>query len=184
MKAHWKYLRYVIRHKWFVFLAGRAVGVGWWRLIKHDWHKFLPSEWGPYVAYFYGATVAMKDNEPDDYRYWQARGPIEAAFNHAWNLHQKRADHHWQFWVLLKDNGSTMVLEMSEAATREMVADWFGAGRAITGKWEATTWYRQNASKIRLASSTVTRVEELLREGFATLNWNGIYSPENNPKNA
>lgn len=164
MKAHWKYLKYVVRHKWFVYIAGRHLGVSFWRLLKHDWHKFLPSEWFPYVAYFYGPTVAMKDTEPDDYRYWCARGPVMADFDHAWNLHQKRADHHWQFWVLTEDSGKVKPLQMSEAAVLEMVADWYGAGRAITGKWEADVWYEKNKEKMNLWPKTRERVEQIFQE--------------------
>ena len=164
MKAHLKYLKYVLRHKWFVYVAGRHLGVSIWRLFKHDWHKFLPSEWNPYVAYFYGPTVALKDTEPDDYKYWSAREPVCAAFNHAWNLHQKRADHHWQFWLITMDSGETQCLQMSEQATREMVADWYGAGRAITGKWEAEEWYLKNRDKIKLFPKTREIVEYIFEE--------------------
>lgn len=51
---HWKYLKYVVRHKWYVFLACRQLGVPLWQSIIHDWTKFLPREWFPYVRYFYG----------------------------------------------------------------------------------------------------------------------------------
>lgn len=54
IKANWQYLKYVIRHKWFVFTACRTLGVPWWQSIIHDWTKFLPCEWFPYVRYFYG----------------------------------------------------------------------------------------------------------------------------------
>lgn len=164
MNYHWKYLLYILRHKWFVFLACRKLGVSLWRSIKHDWHKLLPSEWNAYAAYFYGPTVALKDSEPDDYRYWCQRGPVESDFNHAWNLHQKRADHHWQFWVLLMDDGSTKVLNMTEQAMREMVADWYGAGRAITGKWEAPFWFLKNHYKMKLSENTGKFVAQLLHE--------------------
>lgn len=52
IKANWNYLKYVVRHKWFVFWACRALGVPLWQSIVHDWTKFLPSEWFPYVRYF------------------------------------------------------------------------------------------------------------------------------------
>jgi len=50
---HLAYLRYVLRHKWFVLLACWRAGL-YWRGIVHDWHKFLPSEWFPYVEHFHG----------------------------------------------------------------------------------------------------------------------------------
>jgi hypothetical protein len=54
MKPHWQYLRYVLRHKWYVFLACRQLGVPLIQSVIHDWSKFLPCEWFPYVRYFYG----------------------------------------------------------------------------------------------------------------------------------
>ncbi len=54
MNKHWQYLKYVVRHKWFVLGAGRKLGVPLHRLILHDWTKFLPREWFPYVNEFYG----------------------------------------------------------------------------------------------------------------------------------
>lgn len=88
MRAHLRYLRYVVRHKWFVFLEGRKLGLGSGQLIKHDWSKFLPSEWFPYVHFFYG--------KPGD--------SVTSAFDFAWLLHQKRNPHHWQWWCLPEDD--------------------------------------------------------------------------------
>ena len=39
-----KYFVLILKHKWFVFLEGRRLGVSMWRLMIHDWTKFLPSE--------------------------------------------------------------------------------------------------------------------------------------------
>lgn len=170
MKRHIAYLKAVLRHKWFVFLACFRFGVPIWTAILHDWDKFLPDEWLPYARTFY---------KPDGSgQYVEAPG-----FDTAWNAHQKRNKHHWQYWLLrydkprptfwiqshgevydayVADKDGTMValiwdrnvewlkeppyelqmklladlknapiaLPMSDAARREMLADWFGAGRA------------------------------------------------------
>lgn len=154
MRAHWKYLLYVLRHKYFVYVAGRLLNVPLWRLIKHDWHKFLPSEWGPYVRTFYKRDGSKQYVET-----------IE--FKRAWNLHQKRADHHWQHWMLTMDRGETTCLMMSPEARAEMLADWMGAGRAITGKWGVREWYEKNKEKIQLHPVTRSVVESEI--GF--LDW-------------
>lgn len=156
MKRHINYLKYVLRHKWFVFIAGLAIGVSWWRLIKHDWHKFLPGEWMPYASTFYA---------PDGKSQYVESG----EFSYAWNLHQKRADHHWQHWLITWDRGQTECLPMSDAALKEMLADWYGAGRAITGQWGAREWYQKNADKIQIHPVTRARVEKYL-ETIETLN--------------
>ena len=54
------------------------------------------------------------------------------------------------------------MLEMPESLAREMVADWMGAGRAITGKWEVEKWYAENRETIILNSHTRRLVDELV----------------------
>lgn len=87
MLKHLRYLSYVLRHKAFVAIECCKVGLIW-RGLVHDWHKFLPSEWFPYTEHFYG----------------KLGGGTEGAFDFAWLLHQKRADHHWQWWIIVLDN--------------------------------------------------------------------------------
>lgn len=159
MKAHWSYLKYVIRHKWFVFIACRRLGVSLWRSIIHDWSKFLPCEWGPYVRSFYNRDGTKRD--------WKARDPWEKMeFDAAWNHHQKANKHHWQYWLLTNDSDEPKVkpLLMPEKYIREMVADWWGAGRAITGTWGACSWYSKNSEKIILNLDVRRKVEILLDE--------------------
>lgn len=169
MKKHWRYLSYLIRHKWFVYLACRKCGVSLWRSIIHDWHKFLPDEWLAYANHFYGKHFKWSDIHgdvrnilcyKDSQEYWRER------FDQSWNLHQKRARHHWQFWLLTNDSSEPkhQPLIMPEKYLREMVADWWGAGRAITGKWEAHRWYEANQGRILISDSTRILVEQILSE--------------------
>jgi hypothetical protein len=162
MIKHLKYLNYLLRHKWFVFIAGRKHGVSLWRLLIHDWSKFLPCEWIPYVDYFYGEKARLQKEEWDDSRYWPAAMKYYVAFDRAWLHHQHASPHHWQHWVLRNDDGSTKTLQIPENFAREMVSDWFGAGRAITGKWDAKNWYEKNKEKMLLHPETRTLVESLL----------------------
>jgi hypothetical protein len=151
MKRHTKYLSYVLRHKWHVFWAALRLGVNPWQAFIHDWHKFLPSEWMPYAYAFYDVDGSSRYRETDE-------------FNYAWNLHQKRGRHHWQHWLLTYDRGSTATLPMEDKFVREMVADWIGAGLAITGKYEAPEWYKKNKSNMLLHHHTRYKVECLLIE--------------------
>lgn len=152
MKQHLAYLRYVLRHKYYVWRGGRMVGgVPLWRLLIHDWDKFLPDEWLPYVRTFY---------KPDGSNQY-VESPEFAA---AWNRHQKRNRHHWQWWMLTWDRGETTVLPMSETDVREMVADWIGAGWAITGNADPRPWYEQNKGKMQLHDETREKLERLLGE--------------------
>lgn len=144
LRKHLKYLSYVTRHKWFVFIAGLKTGAPLWRLVIHDWSKFLPCEWFPYVEHFYGDKYPQQD------------------FDRAWLHHQHLNPHHWQHWRLKEDGGEEKFLKMPEHFAREMVADWMGAGRAIAGKWEARDWYAKNRVKILLHPETAALVGRLL----------------------
>ena len=158
MKMHWLYMRYVVRHKWYVFLAGLQLRVPLWRLVLHDWTKFLPREWLPYARWFYGGWrqnhyTGESDAPPD----------LKAAYDRAWCHHMHKNDHHWQFWVMVFDMGDEAILPMSDAARREMLADWIGAGRAIMGKAADTRmWYLDNRHKMRLHSETRAWIETQL----------------------
>jgi len=170
---HLRYLRYVLRHKWFVLLACFREGLIL-RGILHDWHKFLPSEWSPYVWSFNGP-----------WKYKDRPAWLVAAFDLAWLLHQKRGDHHWQAWVLLYDtptayidgkglqnDGKMRALPMSAGARLEMLCDWYGAGKAQgqTRGWFSTAeWYTKNAGNMVLHAETRTWVEfELARRRTET----------------
>lgn len=106
MKQHWQYLKYVLRHKWYVFLYCLEYGLVW-RGIKHDWSKFLPSEWFPYVAYFYGKKVPHPTTQVVSKGEFQplmlTPDKVQASFDRAWNHHQKANSHHWQYWLLSPD---------------------------------------------------------------------------------
>lgn len=145
MNKHLHCLSYIVRHKWFVFVAGRKTGTSLWRLLRHDWSKVLPSEWFAYADYFYSKGSKVE-------------------FDRAWLRHIHRQDHHWNHWVLRVDIGAVKCLEMPESAWREMVADWMGAGRAIHGRWEAFEWYSKNSNNIQLHYVTRFKVEKLLLE--------------------
>jgi hypothetical protein len=146
---HLKYFKYVVKHKWYVFLAGRALKVPLYRLVFHDWTKFLSREWFPYAEYFYG------NNSSEE---------LKHRFDLAWNHHQHKNDHHWQYWILVLDDGGQQILPMSEVARKEMVADWRGAGKAV-GKPNTAEWYLKNRENILLHKDTRKWVEEQLGIG-------------------
>lgn len=181
------YLHYLARHKWFVLSAGRVTKAPLYRLIIHDWSKLMPQEWLPYMNFFYPsqamqlATEMIHPNVDKSYlkqkygeaRYaqylaWSTPGRKQ-AFRMAFNHHLHWNKHHWQYWAISSDDGKTRAQEMPEIYIREMVADWFGAGRAIYGKWDADVWYKAHKEML-LAPKTRRRVEELLKSTAETLN--------------
>ncbi len=152
MKRHWLYFKYVLAHKWWVFVACRHWKAPLWRAIIHDWHKFLPSEWFGYVRALYDEQGNRRYSESEEFAY-------------AWNLHQKRARHHWQFWLITWDRGSSTPLEMPEHFVREMVADWWGAGKGMSERWDVRSWFIERQHIMALHPKT----EELVRDLLFTL---------------
>lgn len=149
MRRHIQYLKYVVQHKWFVFLGCLKMGVPLWIAIFHDWDKFLPDEWIPYAHTFYNKDGSKTYKEYPD-------------FALAWNYHQKRNKHHWQYWILTWDRGESEALPMPELYVREMLADWIGAGRAITGESNPEKWYEDNKQKMILHPETRILIERLM----------------------
>lgn len=155
---HWQYLKYVIRHKIYVWQAGRMLGVSPITLLMHDMSKFLPSEWFPYVNYFYAGSKYSD----------------KSAFDRAWLLHQKRNKHHWQYWILREDNGNTIALDMTEKYVKEMIADWYGAGMAINGSEDVKKWYRENYNKVLVSANTLCDIAYILSmSNFVKLEYYG-----------
>lgn len=158
MIKYWKYLKYVLRHKWFVFLYCLKYGLIW-RGIVHDLSKFRPSEFIPYARNFYGSYPDELSVPMLDVGYsGPFKSDIVAAFMVAWNHHQKRNDHHWQYWMLTWDRGNTELLPMPDKCRKEMIADWKGAGRAL-GKPDTMEWYLKNRLNIQLHPETRAWVE-------------------------
>lgn len=159
MRRYLSYARYVIRHKWFVFLAARRLGIPMLGLL-HDWSKFLPTEFIPYARHFYGA-----DGQPHQIRdktgYYKPTDTRDLAFDFAWFLHQGRNKHHAAYWTVPAEDGTFRHWPMPERYVREMVADFIGAGRA-QGKPDTAGWYRANGHRLPLHPDTRARVEALI----------------------
>jgi hypothetical protein len=164
LTKHFKYLSYVVRHKWFVLIAGFKINAPIIRLLLHDMSKFRPREWFAYVDAFYGEYGYNCSNE-FYYQIIQNRNVMQ-KFDLAWLLHQHRNPHHWQYWVLREDRGKVKKLEMPYDDILEMVADWMGAGRAITGKWEAAQWYKDNKKRMTLHERTAQTVEIIFAKEY------------------
>lgn len=188
MKRHVAYLKYVLRHKWYVFWAALRLGVPIWSALLHDWDKFAPDEWFPYARTFYTPSGKKQYVESVD-------------FAHAWMKHQHRNKHHWQWWLwvdipshncaiplpksnyLVWDRGEAQrIIERNSGAEtwrelisaypsdalvpdamldlyrREMLADWIGAGKAL-GKPNTWEWYAANKDKMQLHPDTREWVE-------------------------
>ncbi len=147
-----RYLWLTIKHKWFVLVAGIRIGAPLWRLIVHDWTKFLPCELPHYNRQFFG-------DKSTPY-----------SFMRAWLHHQNSNDHHWEYWIPRTghnrceppfEDGEAML--MAPGAYMEMIADWVGASRAYEGRWPTKgdwKWLDENLDKVTL--NPITRREVTL----------------------
>lgn len=163
MKKHLKYLKYLIKHRYYVGRECFKHGL-YWRGIIHDWSKFLPCEWFSYVESFYG-KFEMNDPVyygPIDYQERYYKTITQQEFDQAWLHHIHNNKHHWQYWVLKEDSGQTKCLEIPRKYVIEMYCDWVGAGLAITGKRDAVGWYEKNKEKIQMHPKSRQQIEELI----------------------
>ena len=162
MKKYLRYLHYILRHKYYVMIECFRRKM-FWRGITHDLSKFLPCEFFPYAEYFYGkySDYMVKkyggEFSANDMYNMQT---IQENFNLAWLHHQELNPHHWQYWILREDSGATIAIRMPVEYVMEMICDWIGAGRAITGKSGGTKeWYGQMKERIILEQYTRSLVE-------------------------
>ena len=154
-----KYFFLTIRHKWFVFIAGRKIGVPLLRLIKHDWSKFMPSELPHYQRQFFG----------------KADDPL--GFIICWIRHQNRHEHHWEYWIPRTGHNrcnppypDNKPIPMPINAIKEMAADWLGASRAYEGQFPKSLrewgWFNGNFKDINIHTETRTMILKILSDYF------------------
>lgn len=150
-----QYAWLTLKHKWFVVIAGMKTKAPLWRLIIHDWTKFLPSELPHYGRQFFG-----KKNNP-------------AGWIRCWLHHQNSNPHHWEYWIsrsgirLDESTDDFDYIDMPEWAVREMLADYLAAGRAYEGKWPDIhnwTWLKKNCGNLRITWNTRCLMAKILHE--------------------
>lgn len=155
------YLRHLwslLRHKWLVLRAGvRIGGIPLWRLLVHDWTKFLPVEFINYARWFCGGSID--------------------GWARAWLHHQHHNAHHPEYWILAwrgdpdfyhglgqRVADCVVVLPMPEVCVREMLADFKASSKGYTGSWDITDWLAENFPKMRLHTETVALFMEVSGE--------------------
>jgi hypothetical protein len=153
-----KYLWYIIRHKYYVFVECVRLGIPF-AGVTHDLSKFRPSEFFPYMRHFYGDIRRGRDATG----YYKAGDTGDVAFDKAWLLHQHRNPHHWGYWVLVQEDAAPTTVEMPVRYLLEMVADWRGAGKA-QGTPDTVAWYKAHKDRMIMHSTTRRLVEGLILE--------------------
>ena len=158
MKKLLKYLSYVIKHKFYVgvFLFNEGY---YWQALTHDISKFRWFPFKTYANYFYGEREPEGDSETG---YSKPITTIDKDFDMAWLLHQKINPHHWQFWILLEDDGGIKMIDMPKKYWKEMICDWYGASIA-TGKSNFSN-YRSNTKRWYIAHRDIIKLSDQTRK--------------------
>lgn len=163
MKKYLRYLNYLLRHKWFVFLECCKEGIVW-QGITHDLSKFLPSEFFPYMNHFYGGKEYSDIKKGrDETGYYKPTDTGDKTFDTAWLKHIHRNPHHWQWYVLPENGGRLKILEIPLKYRKEMLCDWEGAHKAQNTKGTTKDWYSKHKNKMQLAPKTREWIEKKLK---------------------
>lgn len=144
---NWQYFKYVIRHKWFVFLGCIELDIPLHGLV-HDLSKFSRAEWKTYVDKFYPKCMLT------GMEHIRA-----AAFGEAWLHHIHCNPHHWEHWII---PGKEECLRIPEVYCREMVADWTAMSRA-KGESDCSKWYESQKDIIKLHPASRQNIECMIR---------------------
>lgn len=110
IRRYTAHLKRELRHKWYVFMACRDLGIPWLGLI-HDWSKFTPREFFPYARNYY----------TEDGKQLEARTVRTVEYAYAVLMHFNRNKHHQEYWIFKGEP-----LPMPSPYREEMLADWLG----------------------------------------------------------
>lgn len=130
----------IFKHKYYVWVAGRKLGVPIWQLITHDLSKFSPEEF-PYYrkAFFEGDRKALAPG---------------------WLHHMNSNRHHYNYWLLrggrhkIDESGITAI-DMPRKYVLEMVADWMGAQMTYQHNWDSREWIKKHLPEMQLSDNTM-----------------------------
>ena len=133
MKIYRDYLKYLIRHKWYVFKGCVKYGLVWQGIV-HDLSKLMPTEFIQYAKYF-------------------ASGK-KTYIEYKWLDHMHRNRHHWQYWIVIDNEGNDYTLRMPDRYVKEMLCDWMAVAKEEQPKGKdiqhVVDWYKARRNVIRL----------------------------------
>lgn len=156
ISKYYKYLRYILEHKWFVLIECWKEGL-YWQGITHDLSKFSPLEFYAYSWHFYAAEQELAGSG----------NKYKKKFSYAWLHHLHRNKHHWNYWVV--DSVKKEALPMPEKYILEMICDWRAMSRKfgndpreyIEKHWEQMILHPETAKIV--AQKMELRVSKVVR---------------------
>ncbi len=118
-------------------------------MYEHDISKNDEDEYDAYDTYFYGKNRSAE---------------VVEKFNYAWLRHIQKNPHHWQHWILHKDdpNEQTECLKMPYEYIIEMICDWWSFSWKKGNLYEIFDWYDERKEHIMLNDETRKQVEDIL----------------------
>lgn len=157
---HLSYFKYVVRHKWFVFIECCKLSIPWLGII-HDLSKFSRVEWAAYARQFFNPDGSKR--EVRDKTGFYDPNKLSDDFDRAWNNHQKSNKHHWQYWCSIQITGEPKLLPFPDKYRREMLADMRGASMALGFGVSIKAYYEKNKDKMQLHPETRQWLEEQIK---------------------
>lgn len=121
-KYKWKYLKTILKHKWYVMLECFRVGL-FWQGLTHDLSKFSRAEFTYAAAYYNKEPASPKE-----------KAEIDEKYDSAWLNHFHKNPHHLSYRTYLS-NGEIRWLRIPEKYVLELCCDFIGAGK-VYNKWE------------------------------------------------
>lgn len=115
---------------------------------NHDLSKNSKEEYLAYDAYFYGEERTKL---------------VEQNFYRAWLTHIHKNPHHWQFWILIEDDGM-LALDMDYQYIIEMICDWWSFSWKSGNLLEIFDWYENKKRRMLLSDNTRRTVEVILKQ--------------------
>ena len=112
----------------------------------HDASKYDAEEYGPYLNYFYPSKGHSKD---------------QVAFDLAWLHHIHNNPHHSQHWILIRDEGEVVPMDMPVEYICEMLCDWHSFS-SKDPESTAYNWYNKNKKNFTFSEKTRKTVENLI----------------------
>lgn len=85
-------------------------------------------------------------------------------FRYAWLNHIYRNPHHWQYWILNRDekDEGEIILDMHYNYIIEMICDWWAFSWNSGDLFEVFDWYNKHKDYIKFSDKTRRIVEDIL----------------------
>ena len=150
-------------------IDNRAMDIACENALIHDSTKTSSEEYPAYDEYFYGGNKSYK---------------VCQDFDYAWLHHQKFNKHHWQYWILIKDEPDNIDdpfnTELPKMPTLkpmlipleyvyEMIADWWTFSWKSGNLFEIFKWYNRNSPYMLMHDKTRAVVNCILQEMYKIL---------------